>query len=281
MNSSGRCTACGAESRADQSFCGRCGAPLVTADAGAATASTATGWDLAAAGMSVPAPAGAGGPGSPLDREETASWGARLGGWLLDGVFQVVIIALLWVLAWFLAGETLRAEIEQGFEDMEYERDTAAVMTTWIVLAVMFLASWLFTLAWEIGWVRGRAMAKPGQRIAGFRVVTADDLERVSFWRALGRTAAKQLYSFWYLGTLFTIAAAFTIGLTRRRQGLHDLMAGTACVRTDALRARGIGPDAAGMYDATRTDAAAASAADARPAATNDEPSGHTGPFVP
>jgi uncharacterized RDD family membrane protein YckC len=55
----------------------------------------------------------------------------------------------------------------------------------------------------------------------GLRIVRARDFGRVSFGRALARSAAKFVLGYWVFMAVY---------FTRRSQGLHDLVAGTVVV---------------------------------------------------
>jgi hypothetical protein len=88
-------------------------------------------------------------------------------------------------------------------------------------------------------------MARPGQSAAGFRVVRAQDLTPLTTSRSFGRFGGKLLYSIPTLGSGLTFITAFTIGLTEKKQAIHDMVGGTVCVRKSALARRGIGPDTA------------------------------------
>jgi uncharacterized RDD family membrane protein YckC len=201
-----------------------------------------SGWALATADMHVPAPA-VQGPG-PVRRAEYASWWARLGGYLLDGLLAMLfvgaLLAVLAVLAFVVDPDGLE-ELTTWFTDGMYG-DPSGNALGWLLAGVaVVLVAYVW---WEVYWIRApRFMARPGQLVAGFRVVRIDTLAPVGTGRAFGRMLGK-LGLGAVLGWLYDIVCAFTIGLGSRRQALHDLVAGTVCVRRSALASRGIGPDA-------------------------------------
>lgn len=81
-----------------------------------------------------------------------------------------------------------------------------------------------------------RLQATPGKRLCRLKVVTLLG-ERISLPRAVVRFAVKAFLSFplLYIGVLM-------VAFTRRKQGLHDLIAGTLVVRHDAPRTVSFGP---------------------------------------
>jgi uncharacterized RDD family membrane protein YckC len=68
------------------------------------------------------------------------------------------------------------------------------------------------------------AQATFGKRALGI-IVTDTQGRRVSFWRALGRYLAK------ILSTLIIFIGYVMVAFTARKQGLHDLLAGTLVMR--------------------------------------------------
>lgn len=244
------CGSCRASNPASAAFCGACGAALQPA-AGRSQESP-SGWALATAGIDQPAPPAT---ADALRTDEYASWGARLGGYLLDGFILSLVVAAvvagMALLAWALspdAFDELINSLELVGDGEDPFADPPDSLVAWFLAG--FAAILVVGFLWEVLWVRSRGMGRPGQRIAGFRVVRASDLTRVGSSRAIGRAAAKLLYGIPNLGWLPVIGSAFTIGLSARRQGLHDMISGTACVKTSALELRGKGPDRLGTSGA-------------------------------
>lgn len=240
-----QCDRCRTANPPEAAFCHGCGAALASTGAAARADAAPSGWALATAGMAQP-PEQASGHG-PLRREELAGWWQRLGASFLDGIIVVLLLgiaaALLTLLAWLV--DPGAVELTLAWGDDEVSDEAYGASNAWWWLAVVGPLLLVGYLLWEVLWIRSaKHMARPGQWLAGFRVVRAEGIERVSTGRAVGRMAAKWLYNVPQAGTLATLASAFTIGLTKRRQGLHDMIGGTVCVRRDALARRGIGPDA-------------------------------------
>ncbi len=207
-----------------------------------------SGWALATAGMAHAPPVFSGDPRrAPLDTSELASWWARLGGYLLDGLLFGLVAVVVWVVTGVVAWMVDPGGIESMFDSLVVEEASSAAAAWdpaigWMIAFV--LTTFVTYVLWEVLWLRSSHMARPGQSIAGFRVVSAEGLERIGTGRAIGRCAAKLIYQVPYAGGLGIFATAFTIGLSNRKQALHDMMGGTVCVRKSALARRGIGPDA-------------------------------------
>ncbi len=85
------------------------------------------------------------------------------------------------------------------------------------------LADWLYSATLESSaW-----QATLGKKIVGLKVTDADG-HRLSFARATGRHFGKFLSNILFLG--FILA-----GFTEKKQGLHDLIAGTLVIRKTSL----------------------------------------------
>lgn len=278
-----QCGRCRTTNPSGAAFCHGCGAALASADAAARAEAAPSGWALATAGMAQ-APEQVAGHG-PLRRDELAGWWQRLGASLLDGIFVMLLLAvaagLLTLLAWLVDREAVERTFDWFADELSDDAYGASNAWWWLAVAGPLLV--LGYLLWEVLWIRSaKHMARPGQWIAGFRVVRAEGIERLSTARAVGRMAAKWLYNVPRAGTLVTIASAFTIGLTKRRQGIHDMISGTVCIRRDALARRGIGPDANDEALVRQAEwRMQASAPSAPPAAVGAAPGAHVPPPPP
>jgi len=109
--------------------------------------------------------------------------------------------------------------------------DAAAGIASLVGGAMGLVGSWLYSAVLESSsW-----QATLGKKALGL-VVTDERGERIGFGRATGRYFAK------ILSALILLFGFFMIGWTQRRQGLHDIVAGTLVwkagapelVRTDA-----------------------------------------------
>lgn len=88
----------------------------------------------------------------------------------------------------------------------------------------------VLTLALETAYFGGLwssvLQATLGQRVCGLKVVSAADLSRISFGRAVGR-----FFGMWLSGLILFIGFLM-IAFTDRKQGLHDVIAGTFVVKS-------------------------------------------------
>jgi uncharacterized RDD family membrane protein YckC len=129
----------------------------------------------------------------------------RLGGWLVDAVIQGVLLAVLHAVLWVLGYLTLGLG--------------------WFLLSGL----WVVPVVYVFVFVASPGQVTPGQALAGLRVVRDDDLGRPTPAQALvyavGYAVTMALSGLW-------LAAAF---FTRRARCLHDIAAGVAVLRSDAL----------------------------------------------
>ena len=131
----------------------------------------------------------------------------RLGGWLADAIILTLILGLLKLALWILGYVTFGLG--------------------WYLLGGL----WIVPIAYIFVFVASPAQATPGQALAGIQVVRDIDLGRPTPAQAL-------VYALLYAVTMAAgavwLAAAF---FTRRARCLHDILAGVAVLRADALGA--------------------------------------------
>lgn len=182
--------------------------------------------------------------------DEFAGLGRRIAAFLLDTTWYVLSFVAVFLL--------LAATVGGG----EFEVEGAGA----------FLLTFGWSFLWEVAWIASPMRGKPGQRMAGFRVVRPDG-SRVSLARAAVRWATRMLA--WLTVGVTLVVSAALVAATGRRQALHDLVAQTVCVRSGAIR-RIREPQFAGSLQQEP-----GRAAPARPLgrAPGDEHR-HTGPFV-
>jgi len=129
----------------------------------------------------------------------------RVGGWLVDALLQGLILGALHLVLW-LAG--------------------------FITFGLgWFLAGglWVVPIVYVFAFVVSPAQATPGQAALGLRVVRDDDLGRPTPAQALVYALGFALT--WAAGAIWLIAAFFT----RRSRCLHDIVAGVAVLREEAV----------------------------------------------
>ncbi len=129
----------------------------------------------------------------------------RLGGWLVDAIILAVLLGGLHLGLWIIGFVTFGLG--------------------WFLLGGL----WVIPVAYLFAFVASPAQATPGQALAGVRVVRDEDLGRPTPAQAL-------VYAVGYAvtmaaGAIWLVAAFFT----RRSRCLHDIVAGVAVLRADAL----------------------------------------------
>lgn len=90
--------------------------------------------------------------------------------------------------------------------------------------ALGIVVAWLYFAAFE----SSARQATPGKLALGL-CVTDTRGARIGFWRATGRYFGK------FVSTLILFVGFMMAGCTRRKQGLHDLLAGCCVVRRESL----------------------------------------------
>jgi uncharacterized RDD family membrane protein YckC len=101
--------------------------------------------------------------------------------------------------------------------------ETATVTAVILIYGLILPLNWLyFAIMESSGW-----QATLGKQALNL-VVTGESGERIGFGRATGRYFAK------ILSLLTFLVGFFMVGWTQRKQGLHDLIAGTLVYRSDS-----------------------------------------------
>ncbi len=144
----------------------------------------------------------------------------RFGGFWLRAVALLIDTILSTIISVIIAGifgAVLGFQMAQSGADLDSIQIVGSVLgqfigavVGWIYFASMESSSWQATL---------------GKRAVGIRVIDEDG-NRISFGRASGRYFAK------ILSTLILCVGFFMAGWTRKKQGLHDIIAGTLVVKS-------------------------------------------------
>jgi len=209
MNGNIFCNKCGAPNAATAQFCGRCGAGLVPAAASTSGATPAA----------PPAPAaGYAQPSYPV-----APAGNRYGGFwirvlasIIDGIIvRVVVHPIAAVFGIGLAASWAGIGRHHGLLALPFLIFGGGVLGVLVVGA-----SWLY----EALMVSSSYQATLGKMIFGMKVTDLHG-NRLSFAHATGRYFAK------WISTLTLGIGYIMVGFTERKQGLHDMIAGTLVPR--------------------------------------------------
>ena len=192
------CPQCGARTSGDARFCESCGAPtdpterdLVARETGAYT-------------------------GRPANVIDYGGFWRRVGAALVD---MIILVTVLTVLQWLFAPETITRADYGGMDGGAGTPGGGTIGWTWWY-TVEVIAAWLYwagmhSSAWQ---------ATLGKMILGMQVTDLDG-QRISFLRATARYLAE------ILSALLLMIGYIMVAFHPRKQGLHDLIAGTLVVR--------------------------------------------------
>jgi uncharacterized RDD family membrane protein YckC len=155
---------------------------------------------------------------------------------VIVAVGGLVVEVVLGLLAVGIATVFYSSPISGVYYAAQFRFAVIAQVLSWLIALAGF---WLYFSLQE----SSSRQATLGKLLLAIRVADLQG-DRVSFSRATGRTAGKILS--WLLCNVGFLMAAFTA----RRQGLHDIIAGTLVIRTrpDMVRQ----PEAAGSTSTTR-----------------------------
>lgn len=139
------------------------------------------------------------------DTEFGGFW-IRVGAYFIDLV--VLIIPVLLISFLFRAVTPATDELELAIVDMM--DSFLSIIVWWVYFAVMNSSEWQATL---------------GKRAVGLKVVDENG-HRISFGRATGRYFAE------IISGIILLIGYMMVGWTKRKQGLHDMIASTYVVKS-------------------------------------------------
>lgn len=196
MNGNLFCNKCGTPNAANAQFCSRCGAAMG------------------------PVPAAAAPPVAPAPYAAVAP-AAAYGGFWIRVVAAIIDAIVVRVVAWpigMVFGLGGLAGMMGGFP---HGAMGLHLLGGGLVLVLVIFGSWLY----EAFMLSSPYQATLGKMIFGMRV-TDPNGNRISFGRATGRHFVK-----WLSGMILCIGFIM-VGFTERKQGLHDMLAGTLVRRS-------------------------------------------------
>lgn len=129
----------------------------------------------------------------------------RVGAYFIDMV--VLLIPVLLISFLFRAASPANDQLEEAIVDLI--DSFLSIIVWWIYFAVMNSSEWQATV---------------GKRVVGLKVVDENG-NRISFGRATGRYFAEMLSG------LILMIGYMMVGWTKRKQGLHDMIASTYVVK--------------------------------------------------
>jgi uncharacterized RDD family membrane protein YckC len=202
------CSKCGAQNFATAQSCQKCGGGLSVG--------------LAPMPLAAPAPAYAAAPAVAYAAVPASRYGGfwlRLLAHLIDHVILGIVAAPLFFILVLPAIIRVANDAERNQEPSP-EMIVAILSSIFIYVVLAFVGQWLYdALLTSSSW-----QGTVGKRVLQLRV-TDEIGNRIGFGRATGRFFAK------ILSSMFFCIGFIMAGLTDRKRGLHDMLAGTLVMR--------------------------------------------------
>jgi uncharacterized RDD family membrane protein YckC len=240
MASSGLfCTWCGEINAAQADYCGKCGARLAGPGAAAAapdsppsgpsvTAGAAVAFDgdkMVATAPLQPIAASVMPPVYPPPYAVPSGFSAYAGFWirflatLIDSAVLTVVMLPIVILAFVLLG-VAGAATSMTRRGPDAAANAAVLVFTLVVAPTFMAIAWFY----EAKMTSSAKQATLGKIALGLKVIDKEG-KRLSFMHATGRYFAKMINNFtFYVGWIMA-------GFTERKQGLHDIIAGTYVIK--------------------------------------------------
>jgi len=211
------CNKCGAQNTDGTQFCSRCGAPTSpTPGVAPAPVSSPSNPGIPNAGVpyaAVPYPPAPYPPAVPVVGVHYAGFWIRVVAAIIDWIIIRVVVSPIHL---FFGGLGL-AGMMGGF----HRPWGLALLGGGVTAIAAIFAGWLYEAFME----SSSYQATLGKMVCGMKVTDLSG-NRISFERATGRHFAK------YLSGLILCIGYIMVGFTERKQGLHDLLAGTLVFRS-------------------------------------------------
>ncbi|WP_071395507.1 RDD family protein [Bacillus tuaregi] len=164
------------------------------------------------------------------ENKEYGGFWLRLAAYLIDSIIVGIplsIISIL-ILVFFFGTSDITYLIMADPEYMDTamtDDEALSFLATYLgSIFVTSIVSICVAVAYFAGLHASKWQATIGKKMLGLKVTNLRG-ERISFWRGLGRYLAMSFLS----GILFI--GYIMVGLTEKKQGLHDLIAGTIVVK--------------------------------------------------
>jgi uncharacterized RDD family membrane protein YckC len=146
---------------------------------------------------------------------EYASWGARAGALILDGIFSLLV---------FIPGI---AVIVGAGVSAETEDDVSGGL---IAIGVLLMLAAVVVLFWNQGWRQGSVGWSWGKQVVGIKLVRGTDAQPPGGWLGIGRLLLRSLLGNVTAG-IYTLLTYLWPLWDERHQSLDDKMLGTVVVR--------------------------------------------------
>ena len=204
------CSRCGAQNFATAQFCQKCGGSLPV------------GLAPMPAAMPMPAPAYAAAPAVAYAAIPTARYAGFWMRVLAHMIDHVILSAIAAPFFFILILPVILRVIHDAERNQEPSPEliVAIVSSVFVYIILAFVGQWLYdALLTSSSW-----QGTVGKRVLQLKVT--DELgNRIGFGRATGRFFAK------ILSSMFFCIGFIMVGLTDRKRGLHDMLAGTLVMR--------------------------------------------------
>ncbi|MGA2203683.1 MAG: RDD family protein [Terriglobales bacterium] len=207
MNGTFFCNKCGAQNAAGAQFCSRCGAPTNPTPGVVPTAVSSS----PSLGP-YPAPATSYQAVAPVVGVGYGGFWIRVVAFLIDAIILRVVVSPIRM----IFGGLGLAGMITGIPHFGL-----ALLGGGVTIIALLFGSWLYEAFME----SSSYQATLGKMIFGMKVTDLNG-NRISFERATGRHFAK------WLSSMILCIGYIIVGFTERKQGLHDLLAGTLVRRT-------------------------------------------------
>lgn len=202
------CWQCGQSMQSDSVFCQKCGA------------SVTPGATPVAAPASVPVP--------QVSMPVVVAYQPYGGFWIrvLAHIIDGLVIGVAFIPIWFIFGVRIIRQFQQmgpsGPDEFDPEQFLPLLRFFNVIWLFALIVQWLYeALLTSSSW-----QATIGKRALGLKV-TDEAGNRISFGRASARFVAKLISNFTLLVGYIMVA------FTQRKQGLHDMIAGTLVMKTN------------------------------------------------
>ena len=212
MNGTFFCNKCGAQNAAGAQFCNRCGASTTPTPSAVPTAASQP-----SASPNFPSSNTASSPyaaSATADQPVAPVAGSGYGGfWIrvVAAIIDAIILRIVVAPVGMIFGGLGMAGMMSGIPHRGLR-----FLGGGITIILLIFGSWLYEAFME----SSSYQATLGKMIFGMKVTDLNG-NRISFERATGRHFAK------WLSTMILGIGYIMVGLTDRKQGLHDLLAGT------------------------------------------------------
>ena len=160
-----------------------------------------------------------------------AGFWIRLGAYIVDYIVLTIVLIILFFVLMAIGIIDFGPMMEMAQDPSMQSGGEVDPATEAAALEMMKGMGIFYLLAIIVGWlyeaimVSSSMQATPGKMVFGLRVQTVDG-QQVGFGRATGRFLGK------IISSLIACIGFLMIAFTERKQGLHDMIAGTLVVRS-------------------------------------------------